>query len=1084
MVHDHLTVPVELRQCARSGALLPIIGFGYPDFIKGPGADTLAIMAGATPAAVNRWIGRFGAHTWPLFHTLARLPVRTMIAFTPDSSLGKILEYYDSAWVTVAPAQQQLPPGRRYLLPLGGLIEDWSSLLVGPREFLTIERRPMWLHAAAMAARLPLLVVGCDPSDERLLHVLIKLRPVPIGGQAGWLVTGDINGHDAERWNAAGYTVIINPIAGVLRAITSHGVTGREEVSRAAVRPSRDGSETPYKYLDYYTEADQDFYFGREADTGSLVDLILSHRVTVVTGPSGIGKTSLLIAGAATVINTTEDHRSYYVRIGDDPLAAIVDECTRSLELSPQSSHSRDLRTCLAGVRERVNKIPVIVLDQMEEVFTRVGEALRTELFAAVSQIATRPALEARFVISLRDDYLAFLADSRDMFPSVLQNVYRLVPMSHQGIMDAIVKPAAAVGVKVSEALASRIIDDIGLTSLSGPHMQLVCTRLFMERKGTLISDTDYERLGGARAIMAASLSSELTRFGTSKGSAVSVLKAMVTSLGTKDVLRSSDVARRCHLPEELVSQVLIRLRDSSRLVRSVTIENEQLFELAHEYLTYEIGQWLTKDEIKQREVSDAFEREVRSWRRFRDIRVGVDRLQLFGAWNASLDIDSDGLCLLLLSAVRHGMEVALWVNRSSELGPTFESRIAEELFGYFRDRDSLQRRQAAETISVLDSRALIRALERGDERSQMAALEMLGGLACQEATEPISQLLRHQSAEIHALACGALGEIGDERAARLLLAVAGDSDLGIRGPALQALSFYDSSDVATLLVAALSTPGKLAVFAKAGLREGRSPKLFGRILRHELLSGAAREAVWSIIRDADERLREWVDQSLSELSVIDQERAIEALHLSTRSLELVAKGNSTASRLAAGQLASRNNREERETRFKEALDRAGEREVTAEWLRELLSVGDDTDFWAAAHYIAACGEKVSALLLELLREKSPRVKQGCLYAIYNMRAFRIPERLLVSLLGDMDATVRYLSCVVAARVEVVNTVDSISRLIDDFESVGWFLVSIGPRVSDAASYALDVLRPESRVWRKGFQTSFKKRLLDLETSL
>ena len=52
----------------------------------------------------------------------------------------------------------------------------------------------------------------------------------------------------------------------------------------------------PYIGLKPFSEKERFLFFGREADAKRLVNKILSARVTLFYGPSGVGKSSLLIA--------------------------------------------------------------------------------------------------------------------------------------------------------------------------------------------------------------------------------------------------------------------------------------------------------------------------------------------------------------------------------------------------------------------------------------------------------------------------------------------------------------------------------------------------------------------------------------------------------------------------------------------------------------------------------------------------------------------------------------------------------------------------------------------------------------------
>ena len=57
--------------------------------------------------------------------------------------------------------------------------------------------------------------------------------------------------------------------------------------------------ETPYQGLKPYSETDEGFFFGREAEQEIITANLMASRLTLLYGPSGVGKSSVLRAGVA-----------------------------------------------------------------------------------------------------------------------------------------------------------------------------------------------------------------------------------------------------------------------------------------------------------------------------------------------------------------------------------------------------------------------------------------------------------------------------------------------------------------------------------------------------------------------------------------------------------------------------------------------------------------------------------------------------------------------------------------------------------------------------------------------------------------
>src|SRR5919199_4241550 len=66
-------------------------------------------------------------------------------------------------------------------------------------------------------------------------------------------------------------------------------------------------SANPYLGLRPYTEAERAYFFGREAERRVIAANLLSARLTVLYGASGVGKSSILLAGVAPYIRALPD---------------------------------------------------------------------------------------------------------------------------------------------------------------------------------------------------------------------------------------------------------------------------------------------------------------------------------------------------------------------------------------------------------------------------------------------------------------------------------------------------------------------------------------------------------------------------------------------------------------------------------------------------------------------------------------------------------------------------------------------------------------------------------------------------------
>ena len=87
-------------------------------------------------------------------------------------------------------------------------------------------------------------------------------------------------------------------------------------------RPVGDDDRSPYPGLAAFTEADAEFFFGREAEVAQMWRKITSRRLLAVIGPSGVGKSSFLRAGVIPA--RPEGWGVLICQPGETPFAALA----------------------------------------------------------------------------------------------------------------------------------------------------------------------------------------------------------------------------------------------------------------------------------------------------------------------------------------------------------------------------------------------------------------------------------------------------------------------------------------------------------------------------------------------------------------------------------------------------------------------------------------------------------------------------------------------------------------------------------------------------------------------------------------
>jgi hypothetical protein len=250
----------------------------------------------------------------------------------------------------------------------------------------------------------------------------------------------------------------------------------------------------PWLGLASYSEAEAELFFGREKEGFELLRLVRREVLTVLFGPSGTGKTSLLNAGLfpslresafipiSIRLDHTGDRLDYVAQIRARIAEALRADSARPIEeqsLAPEPEQ-RDQETLWEYLHRvvfwdwRNNPVtPVLVFDQFEEIFTLGRSRAATEKFLTTLAdlvenyipATVRSRLEAngsalafphdqpkiKIILSLREDFVWRLDGLRKSMPSVMHNRFLIARMNGEQALQAVREPGQGI-VKVPVA--------------------------------------------------------------------------------------------------------------------------------------------------------------------------------------------------------------------------------------------------------------------------------------------------------------------------------------------------------------------------------------------------------------------------------------------------------------------------------------------------------------------------------------------------------------------------------------------------------------------------------------------------------
>jgi hypothetical protein len=520
----------------------------------------------------------------------------------------------------------------------------------------------------------------------------------------------------------------------------------------------------PFRYLDYFQESDRFSFAGREDDIAEVAARASGDEPLVLYGRSGLGKTSLLLAGVFPLLRDRR-LRPIRVRTFEQPDIDLRNALAAELGLE-----SADTVHDLPELVERLAHTEGLVLafDQFEEFFisTRSRPAPRREFIHLLATLVRHPGWDVRLTISLREDYLAELDEFRDEFPDILSNQYRLLPLTAFGARQAIVAPLVLANIPFDQQLVVRLVDLLAVVDFDPVLLQIACGEVYREaikrrRDDIRLTEADLDRVGGIQGLFERYLDNAISR--VPRGMLLlsrAVLDALITPEETKraitfEALLGNDDFKASR--EEL--EAVLDCLKQQKIVRGDLRTGHLWYELAHDRLAKSVVKWFKRDAdfAQFRDARDLIaeaERRVAFPARLETLigRLQIDKL--INPYRERLRLTSEQRALMLWSAIYGQADnVEFW---GALAGP---ARCEEALLALLEHTAPEARLGAAHAAARLagDSPAVVRAcadraLEDPDAGVRQAAAVVLSRHANEEDLSKIATALKSRRSRRRAL--------------------------------------------------------------------------------------------------------------------------------------------------------------------------------------------------------------------------------------------------------------------------------------------------------------------------------------------
>lgn len=424
----------------------------------------------------------------------------------------------------------------------------------------------------------------------------------------------------AERANAL---IEINNLCEEIIDLSFNALSVGEE-------PTPYDARCPFRGLESFRQENQEFFFGREDLIKRLTQRLNNQNFLAVLGPSGSGKSSVVLAGVIPALQKQyPDLKMTTMTPGNDPVANMATALARL-----QSTSQLPATLEVAGITQHLSdgQIPttVLVVDQFEEVFTLCDKQNQRELFfERLLDIDDNfeKFQNIRVIVTMRADFWGECATYPALKEAMQGNQELIGAMTTVELRSTIEQQARQVGLRFETNLSQTILDEIQGEPGAMPLLQHALLELWQRRHGRWLRIEEYQAIGGVRQAIAGTADKIYLIL---KPADQVRMRNIFVRLTRLDEEASSgeerrDTRRRVYFYELvtvgtepiLVERLVQQLADSRLVVTSInSVSGQEQVEVSHESLIRywpRLRGWLDEDRERLR-TRQAINRLAQEW--------------------------------------------------------------------------------------------------------------------------------------------------------------------------------------------------------------------------------------------------------------------------------------------------------------------------------------------------------------------------------------------------------------------------------------------------------------------------------------
>ncbi|HLM73320.1 MAG TPA: hypothetical protein VK459_11530, partial [Polyangiaceae bacterium] len=373
-------------------------------------------------------------------------------------------------------------------------------------------------------------------------------------------------------------------------------------------------ARNPFPGPQPYRASDRERFYGREDLSYKLEASVLTNRCVTVYGPSGAGKSSLVQASVIPGLIESQDVR--VVRVdswpdGEPPTRWLADAVYTDLNLGERPQEMAPDEAILTAAQRATRRSPrlvVVYLDQMEQLLYSSRTAADSDaLFDCVHRLVDMPLRNLRVVLSLREDYLGRFRDRLRDRRRLLDNGFRVGPLTVAEICDAVCKAAAAgepPQVWSPEEMLHLMLQvrvpgqaESEEAEAQAAYAQIVCRALFQERAeegeaAKRAADTEAE------PILRRYLEATLDSLGPLRESTERLLENHLIAADGSRTVRTEKELSRLISEEQLLA--ILKALEGAAILHAEEHQGSRYFELGHDWLAKKVHEARLARELEE----------------------------------------------------------------------------------------------------------------------------------------------------------------------------------------------------------------------------------------------------------------------------------------------------------------------------------------------------------------------------------------------------------------------------------------------------------------------------------------------------